>query len=85
LYSGAIRFEATTDECIALPSAVRPWEVGNDVATGAATGAAPATGGSGGKTRMSLVKGVSVQAERFARGLDSALDFVDGRVGFGTV
>lgn len=37
------------------------------------------------RRRLGLVKGVSVQAERIARGLDSALDFVDGRVGFGAV
>lgn len=43
------------------------------------------TNGSSQRKRMGLVKGVSLQAEKFARGLDSALDFVDGRVGFGTV
>jgi hypothetical protein len=43
------------------------------------------TGGSSSKKRMKIVKGVSVRAERFVRGLDSALDFVDGRVGFGAV
>jgi hypothetical protein len=37
------------------------------------------------RRRLGLVKGVSAQAEKLARGLDSALDFVDGRVGFGTV
>lgn len=39
----------------------------------------------GGKKRMGLDRGVSVHAERFVRGLDSALDFVDGRVGFGAL
>lgn len=39
----------------------------------------------GGRRRLGLVKGVSAQAERLARGLDSALDFVDGRGGFGSV
>jgi len=39
----------------------------------------------GGKKRMNIVRWVSVHAERFVRGLDSAIDFVDGRVGFGTV
>lgn len=42
-------------------------------------------GGLGVKKRSGIVRGVSMQAERFARGLDSALDFVDGRVGFGAV
>ena len=41
--------------------------------------------GSAQKKRRGLVKGVSLQAEKFARGLDTALDFVDGRVGFGTI
>lgn len=41
--------------------------------------------GGGVRRRLGLVKGVSAQAEKLARGLDSALDFVDGRVGFGTV
>jgi hypothetical protein len=50
----------------------------------AAAGTSAGAGGSGGKKRMRIVKGVSVQAEKLARGLDSALDFVDGRVGFGT-
>lgn len=31
------------------------------------------------RKRLGLVRGVSVQAEKIARGLDSALDFVDGR------
>jgi len=43
------------------------------------------TNGTSQKKRRGLVKGVSLQAEKFAKGLDSALDFVDGRVGFGTL
>ena len=54
----------------------------DDIAGG---GTSTTAGGAGGKRRMNIVRGVSVQAERFARGLDSVLDFVDGRVGFGTV
>jgi hypothetical protein len=52
-------------------------------AAAAATSTSAATEGSRGKKRLKIVKGVSAHAERFARGLDSALDFVDGRVGFG--
>jgi hypothetical protein len=49
---------------------------------GTSAAAAPAApGGSGGKKRSKIVRGVSVHAERFVRGLDSALDFVDGRAG----
>jgi hypothetical protein len=48
-------------------------------------GTSTTAGGVGRKRRMNIVRGVSVQAERFARSLDSALDFIDGRVGFGTV
>jgi hypothetical protein len=53
-----------------------------DPASTSAAAAAPAApGGSRGKKRSKIVKGVSVHAERFVRGLDSALDFVDGRAG----
>lgn len=81
------KFEVTAEEYVASPSSsvIRTRETGNNAGIDAAAGPAPATGGSRGKTRMRIVKGVSVQAGRFARGLDSALDFVDGRVGFGAI
>jgi hypothetical protein len=52
-----------------------------DPGTSAAAAAPAAPGGSRGKKRSKIVRGVSVHAERFVRGLDSALDFVDGRAG----
>lgn len=41
--------------------------------------------GGGVKKRMGLVKEVSGHADRSVRGLDSALDFVDGHVGSSVV
>ena len=48
---------------------------------GTCAAAPPAAAPNGGKKRSKIVRGVSVHAERFVRGLDSALDFVDGRAG----